>query len=695
MTMPRLSLSLLALAISIRFAAAQDTTFSYQGVLSDGGNPANGLYDLQFTLFGSSTAGSPVTGPLTNAPTAVSNGLFSVILDFGASAFIGPNRWLEIGVRTNGSADPYMSLVPRQPLTPTPYALHAVNAANLMSFVNAPLDIKINGLRALRLEPNATSPNIIGGSGSNVVTSGVVGGTIAGGGRSMGFENRVGANFGTVGGGVINIVDGESGTVGGGSANSVGAGANRSTVAGGGGNNVWQDAVESFIGGGGENDIRMGASFSVIAGGKENTVNDGAINATVGGGYSNHIEPNATNSVIAGGFDNRILAGTRSATISGGELNVIGGDRAIIGGGIGNEIDPGAYNSYLGGGSDNHILAGAFHSTIAGGGENTIEDSAFYSAIGGGLENIVRPNAISSTIAGGFHNQIEANATNSSVGGGNFNIIGAGSENTTIGGGGFNRASGIGATVAGGGGFYGGEASGNVAEGDGSTVGGGLNNRATAIFSTIVGGEANNAEGRYATAAGGLANQAVGDLSFAAGNNTVAAHEGAFVWSDASFGSVLYSTAPNQFTARASGGVRFFTDTNATTGAELAPGSGTWSSLSDRNTKENFAVVAGTEILDKVAALPLASWNYKAQDRSIRHLGPTAQDFHAAFGLGESERTISGVDADGVALAAIQGLNQKLEAQVKAKEIRITELEKRLEKLESFFAARRENGSLK
>jgi hypothetical protein len=68
-------------------------------------------------------------------------------------------------------------------------------------------------------------------------------------------------------------------------------------------------------------------------------------------------------------------------------------------------------------------------------------------------------------------------------------------------------------------------------------------------------------------------------------------------------------------------------------------------------------------VLDRVAALPLASWNYKTQDKSVRHLGPTAQDFHAAFGLGESERTISTVDADGVALAAIQGLNQKVESE--------------------------------
>jgi hypothetical protein len=82
--------------------------------------------------------------------------------------------------------------------------------------------------------------------------------------------------------------------------------------------------------------------------------------------------------------------------------------------------------------------------------------------------------------------------------------------------------------------------------------------------------------------------------------------------------------------------------------------------------------------LDKVAALPMASWNYKAQGADVRHLGPTAQDFHAAFHLGESERTIATVDADGVALAAIQGLNRKLESELKTKEARLQALEQEL-----------------
>jgi hypothetical protein len=108
--------------------------------------------------------------------------------------------------------------------------------------------------------------------------------------------------------------------------------------------------------------------------------------------------------------------------------------------------------------------------------------------------------------------------------------------------------------------------------------------------------------------------------------------------------------------------------------------------LSDRDLKENFAPVDAQAVLAKVVALSLATWNYKSQDADIRHLGPTAQDFKAAFGLGETDRGITGVDADGVALAAIQGLHQLLkqkERQVEALQTGLATVQKRLAALES------------
>jgi hypothetical protein len=113
---------------------------------------------------------------------------------------------------------------------------------------------------------------------------------------------------------------------------------------------------------------------------------------------------------------------------------------------------------------------------------------------------------------------------------------------------------------------------------------------------------------------------------------------------------------------------------------------GTFVSSSDRNAKENFLPVQSREVLEKVVALPLSSWNYKA-DTATRHVGPMAQDFYAAFTVGMDDKHISMVDADGVALAAIQGLNQKLE-ETRAENV---ELKQRLEALEKIIRNQKSN----
>lgn len=116
-----LALSLLfALAVELR---AQGTAFTFQGRLTDSGAPANGLYDFQFALRDALTAGNAVGTPLTLNPVGVTNGLFSVTLDFGAGVFNGSARWIEIGARTNGSVSAYTVLTPRTPVAPVPYAM--------------------------------------------------------------------------------------------------------------------------------------------------------------------------------------------------------------------------------------------------------------------------------------------------------------------------------------------------------------------------------------------------------------------------------------------------------------------------------------------------------------------------------------------------------------------------------------------
>ena len=123
---------LAALNSPLATAFAQGTVFTYQGRLNNGTNPVTGLYDLKFHLYDSSGGGSILGGPVTNTAVPVTNGLFTVMVDFGAGVFTGGSNWLQIGVRLNGGAG-FSALSPRNQVTPTPYAIFAetANAAGL------------------------------------------------------------------------------------------------------------------------------------------------------------------------------------------------------------------------------------------------------------------------------------------------------------------------------------------------------------------------------------------------------------------------------------------------------------------------------------------------------------------------------------------------------------------------------------
>ena len=116
---------------------------------------------------------------------------------------------------------------------------------------------------------------------------------------------------------------------------------------------------------------------------------------------------------------------------------------------------------------------------------------------------------------------------------------------------------------------------------------------------------------------------------------------------------------PNQFKVRAAGGVEFFSNPQANIGVRLVAGGVQWTSLSDVNAKHLFRDLDGEDVLTKYAAMPVREWSYKAQDATIRHIGPTAQDFHAAFGLGEDPLRIGTLDADGVALAGVKAVEAR------------------------------------
>lgn len=223
------------------------------------------------------------------------------------------------------------------------------------------------------------------------------------------------------------------------------------------------------------------------------------------------------------------------------------------------------------------------------------------------------------------------------------------------------------------------------------TVGGGLNNTASGIAATVSGGFGNTASGYFATAGGGFGNLAAGTGSFVAGSNALNEtpdHVGVFLFADSS-GYPFHSAAANEFAARATGGVRFVLGLDATgipTWSCAASNGNGWACSSDRNLKENLQPVDVGRVLQRVAGLALYVWNAKGADPNVKHLGPTAQDFMAAFALGNSDKMIAMQDAEGVALAAIQRLNQMVGEQrqrLDQQQQRIAELEARVSQLVS------------
>jgi len=191
------------------------------------------------------------------------------------------------------------------------------------------------------------------------------------------------------------------------------------------------------------------------------------------------------------------------------------------------------------------------------------------------------------------------------------------------------------------------------------------------------------ASGAYSLAGG--SNAAAANTSTFAFGNAHARFVGSFVWGDTATSTRQLDFAPNQFVVRATGGVGFYTNVANTIGVELPIGGGGWTVLSDRNAKEQFRDLDSEDLLAKIARMSIPEWSYKDQPGSVRHIGPMAQDFHAAFGLGENPLRINMIDADGVALAAAQALEARtraLDERSQRLERENAELRERVEKLE-------------
>jgi len=204
-------------------------------------------------------------------------------------------------------------------------------------------------------------------------------------------------------------------------------------------------------------------------------------------------------------------------------------------------------------------------------------------------------------------------------------------------------------------------------------------------FNALAMGSGTRALGQETIAAGRNAvARGIGSAAFNNAETTVAA-TASFAWGDYSTSDPIVADIAGQFKVRATGGVRFVTNATDTAGVVLFGGNSAWSSISDRNMKRDFRDLDGEDVLARLARMPVTEWGYKAQDATIRHMGPMAQDFHAAFGLGEDPLRISTIDADGVALAAAHALeartratNERLTREVEALRERLLQLEARL-----------------
>jgi hypothetical protein len=322
------------------------------------------------------------------------------------------------------------------------------------------LTLKVNNVRGLQIAYGSNSAygagvNVLGGLADNVISNGVVGGMIGGGG-SAGYENKVGNHFATISGGRGNTANGVDATIGGGLNNeAIGL---RATVAGGLNNTASGDYAT--IGGGAHNEA-FSTFTATVSGGWGNTASN--LDATVGGGYFNIAS--GEQATVSGGNHNNATG--KQTTVGGGYYNTASGDRAAVAGGEQNSAS--ANYATVAGGADNE--ASGARATVGGGESNEASDS--FATVGGGYQNSASGSY--TTVAGGQQNSANAYAA-----------VGGGYQNSA--------------------GLY-------------ASVGGGYQNSAGGLYATVAGGRTNETSGTYATIPGGYNAKAFnyGQMAYASG----------------------------------------------------------------------------------------------------------------------------------------------------------------------------------
>jgi hypothetical protein len=644
-------------------AHAQGTAFTYQGQLQNNGVPASGTYNMQFSLYTTNTNGVAIAGPVSANGVLVANGLFTVTIDFGASPWNGQTNWLQVAVETNGAAA-FTNLSPRQELTPVPYAIFANSASNL-----------IGTLPAGQLSGMVGNSQLVNNSVTVSAGTGLSGGgTVALGGsttlNNTGVTSLTGSQGVTVSAASGPVTLGSTAT----SANTAGA-------------IVSRNALGSFSAG----NITLAGSLFLpsppvtIYSGTSPLLHSDSVSNTFVGVNSGASTTGPENTAI--GYQALFFNTTGSSNVANGDFalynNVSGSDNVADGFGAlySNNTSYNTAEGYqaLYADVDGEFNVGVGYEALFSSTHGTHNTAVGYFALGDAT------NSFGNTAIG-----VEALPYVTAAGSGNTAVgvnacidDDSGSGNT-----------GIGYQAL----FFNETGSNNIALGyrAGNNVAGSSNieigNEGTGSDDDIIRiGTAQTATYLVGSvyANGGIlyagdvqltGGAAYHNLSLSGGNALGylygsypalgdGIHLGYNFYYDASGTGHVFNTGggTSRISAQygqinlAVGGVNAAPTTDrliATTSGVTVYG--TFNNLSDRNAKQDFAPVSSGEILDEVSRLPVSEWSYK-EDPQTRHVGPVAQDFYSIFKIGTDDKHIAPIDEGGVALAAIQGLNQKVE----------------------------------